>query len=66
MDVKHVLSMNPAVGPAYVDQVHVPAADPVPSNWIDCISDGGYQRPKLWKSDGWCRTQSEGWMAPEY
>ena len=113
MDIKHVLSMNPAVGPAYADRPHAPAVDPGPSNWvdfaggladigvdhgadgfsfdsegprhqvllypyaladrlvtagewIDFISDGGYQRPELWKSDGWYRAQSEGWMAPEY
>jgi formylglycine-generating enzyme required for sulfatase activity len=34
--------------------------------WIDFISDGGYQRPELWKSDGWYRAQSEEWTAPEY
>ncbi len=113
MDIKHVLAMNPAVGPAYADRVHVAGADPGPSNWvdfdgglanigvdvdddgfsfdsegpnhqvllypyaltdrlvtagewIDFISDGGYQRPELWKSDGWYRAQSEGWRAPEY
>jgi ergothioneine biosynthesis protein EgtB len=113
MDIKHVLSMNPAVGPAYADRPHAPAVDPGPSNWVDFaggladigvdheadgfsfdseglshqvllypysladrlvtagewvdfISDGGYQRPELWKSDGWYRAQSEGWTAPEY
>jgi ergothioneine biosynthesis protein EgtB len=35
IDIKHVLSMNPAVGPAYVD-LTVPAADdPGPMAWID-------------------------------
>jgi len=113
MDIKHVLSMNPAIGPAYAERPHAPAADPGPSNWvefaggladigvdhatgdfsfdsegpshqvllypyaladrlvtagewIDFISDGGYQRPELWKSDGWYRAQSEEWTAPEY
>ena len=35
MDIKHVLSMNPAVGPAYADRPHAPAVDPGPSNWVD-------------------------------
>lgn len=114
MDVKHLLSMNPAVGPVYSDHVAAPAADPGPANWvdftggiagigadqleggrfsfdnegphhevrlydfaladrlvtagewIDFIADGGYQRPELWKSDGWHRSLEEGWTAPEY
>ena len=35
LDIKHVLSMNPAVGPAYVDVVVPGAADPGPAGWID-------------------------------
>jgi ergothioneine biosynthesis protein EgtB len=116
IDIKHVLSMNPAVGPAYADVVVPPAADPGPIGWVgfdggvasvghDCVGgdapgfsfdnegpchevrlydyaladrlvtagewlafvdDGGYQRPELWKSDGWYRAQSEGWDAPLY
>lgn len=36
LDIKHVLSMNPAVGPAYSDHVVAPASDPGPANWIGC------------------------------
>ena len=115
IDIKHMLSMNPAVGPAYADQVLPPADDPGPASWIGFnggvvdigvdpdpqahgfsfdnegprhevrlydfgladrlvtagewlafIDDHGYERPQLWKSDGWHRSQSEGWNAPLY
>jgi ergothioneine biosynthesis protein EgtB len=117
LDIKHVLSMNPAVGPAYADVVVAPAHDPGPIGWVEfpgglvevgraCrdtppvggfafdnegprhevrlydvaladrlvtagewlafIADGGYERPELWKSDGWYRAQDEGWEAPLY
>ncbi|MEO1058547.1 MAG: ergothioneine biosynthesis protein EgtB [Actinomycetota bacterium] len=35
IDVKHVLSMNPAVGPAYADVVHDAAADPGSIGWVE-------------------------------
>lgn len=114
MDIKHVLSMNPAVGPAYRELAVEPASDPGPADWIDVgggivevgvdhldggrfsfdsegpqhevrlydfaladrlvtagewmafIADGGYERPELWKSDGWYRALDEGWTAPSY
>jgi ergothioneine biosynthesis protein EgtB len=117
LDIKHVLSMNPAVGPAYADVVSQPAADPGPIGWVEfpggvvevgraCVdgapterfafdnegprhevrlydvaladrlvtagewlafmADGGYQRPELWKSDGWYQAQNDGWDAPLY
>jgi ergothioneine biosynthesis protein EgtB len=39
VDIKHVLSMNPAVGPAYRDAVVADSADPGDVGWIDF--DGG-------------------------
>jgi ergothioneine biosynthesis protein EgtB len=35
VDIKHVLSMNPAVGPAYADVVVPPADDPGPVGWVE-------------------------------
>ena len=35
-------------------------------DWLAFIADGGYERPELWKSDGWHRSQAEGWCAPLY
>ena len=114
LDIKHALSMNPAVGPAYADNLVAPCADPGPLGWVDVagglvevgrtatdgcefmfdnegpahevrvydvaladrlvtagewldfIDDGGYERPELWKSDGWYRALEEGWSAPLY
>ncbi len=32
----------------------------------DFISDGGYQRPELWLSDGWACVQECSWSGPQY
>ncbi|MCP4449545.1 MAG: SUMF1/EgtB/PvdO family nonheme iron enzyme [Myxococcales bacterium] len=32
----------------------------------DFVSDGGYERPELWLSDGWATVQSLGWRGPLY
>ncbi|MEL6894343.1 MAG: ergothioneine biosynthesis protein EgtB [Actinomycetota bacterium] len=117
IDVKHVLSCNPAVSPAYADVPLRAADDPGPASyvsfeggvvpigldtdarlaaggfafdnegaphevrlydfgladrlvtageWLAFIDDGGYDRPELWKSDGWHRSQDAGWRAPLY
>ncbi|KFZ31042.1 hypothetical protein IDSA_06050 [Pseudidiomarina salinarum] len=34
--------------------------------WLEFMADGGYERPKLWLSDGWARCQREHWQAPLY
>ena len=34
LDIKHALSMNPAVGPAYVDRPVVTSGDPGPVGWV--------------------------------
>ncbi|MFK7920085.1 MAG: ergothioneine biosynthesis protein EgtB [Ilumatobacter sp.] len=39
IDIKHVLSMNPAVGPCYADRVVPPATDPGPIEFVD-VSGG--------------------------
>ncbi|MCR9138246.1 MAG: ergothioneine biosynthesis protein EgtB [Alphaproteobacteria bacterium] len=35
-------------------------------DWIGFIEDGGYDTATLWLSDGWSRSQREGWDAPLY
>ena len=35
IDIKHALSMNPAVGPAYADITVAPSADPGPLGWVE-------------------------------
>ncbi|HEY8547423.1 MAG TPA: ergothioneine biosynthesis protein EgtB, partial [Acidimicrobiales bacterium] len=34
--------------------------------WLEFMTDGGYQRPDLWMSDGWGTVHAQGWTAPEY
>jgi ergothioneine biosynthesis protein EgtB len=34
--------------------------------WTAFMSDGGYQNPLLWLSDGWAKVREEGWSAPLY
>jgi ergothioneine biosynthesis protein EgtB len=43
-------------------------ADRVVSNreWIDFMSDGGYQNPLLWLAEGWREVCQQGWTAPLY
>jgi ergothioneine biosynthesis protein EgtB len=36
------------------------------AEYLDFISDKGYQRPELWLSDGWDTVCREGWQAPLY
>jgi ergothioneine biosynthesis protein EgtB len=36
------------------------------AEYLDFLSDGGYQRPELWLSDGWAVRQTEEWTAPLY
>lgn len=36
------------------------------AEWLAFMDDNGYQRPKLWLSDGWATVQQEGWQAPLY
>jgi len=34
--------------------------------WRAFMTDGGYDTPTLWLSDGWATAQREGWRAPLY
>jgi ergothioneine biosynthesis protein EgtB len=33
-------------------------------DWLAFIADQGYRAATLWMSDGWARSQAEGWTAP--
>ncbi len=35
-------------------------------DWLEFISDGGYERPELWLSDGWNLINEQGWRSPLY
>jgi ergothioneine biosynthesis protein EgtB len=34
--------------------------------WLEFMSDNGYDRHDLWLSDGWAKVKGEGWRAPFY
>ena len=34
--------------------------------WLEFMSDRGYQRHELWLSDGWAKVNAESWRAPFY
>lgn len=34
--------------------------------YLAFVSEGGYQRPELWLSEGWNTVRTEGWEAPLY
>ncbi|MCA9394313.1 MAG: ergothioneine biosynthesis protein EgtB [Candidatus Omnitrophica bacterium] len=34
--------------------------------YIEFITDGGYERPELWLSDGWSAVRQQQWRAPLY
>jgi ergothioneine biosynthesis protein EgtB len=36
------------------------------AEYLAFISDGGYDLPELWLSDGWASRQAQGWEAPLY
>jgi ergothioneine biosynthesis protein EgtB len=36
------------------------------AEYLAFVSDGGYDRPELWLSDGWAARQAQGWEAPLY
>ena len=36
------------------------------AEYLAFVSDGGYDRPELWLSDGWASRQAQGWEAPLY
>ena len=45
------------------DQARRPATN---GEFLLFMKDGGYQRPRLWLSDGWATCQAQRWEAPLY
>ncbi len=35
-------------------------------DWLEFMTDGGYERHEHWLADGWTAVQKEGWRAPLY
>ena len=35
-------------------------------DWLEFMSDGGYERAELWLSDGWAKCGAAHWTHPEY
>lgn len=43
------------------------AARPVTNqDWLDFITDGGYERPALWLPEGWLHASTQGWRGPAH
>ncbi len=36
------------------------------SEYLEFMTDGGYERPELWLADGWATVRRDGWNAPLY
>lgn len=36
------------------------------ADYLEFMSDGGYERPEFWLSNGWATINKEGWKAPLY
>src|ERR1043166_3079788 len=56
-------------GPAhqvYLRPVRIARGLVTNAQWLDFMADGGYATPSLWLSDGWAKSQEEGWDAPGY
>lgn len=56
-------------GPAHQTFLHEAriATRPVSvGEYLDFVSDGGYQRAEFWLAEGWDHVQREGWEAPAY
>jgi ergothioneine biosynthesis protein EgtB len=49
---------------ALVGPVNISRSLVTNGEWLAFMTDGGYERPDLWLSDGWAVATGEGWMAP--
>jgi ergothioneine biosynthesis protein EgtB len=51
---------------AFVHPFELASRTVTASEYMEFVSDGGYQRPELWLSDGWAVVNEERWQAPLY
>jgi ergothioneine biosynthesis protein EgtB len=50
----------------YIPRFRVASRAATCGEYVAFMDDGGYQRPGLWRSDGWKAVQAHGWTAPLY
>ena len=50
----------------YVNACEIAARPVTNGDYLAFISDGGYERPELWLSEGWDTCVAHGWRAPLY
>lgn len=50
----------------WLEDVEVASRQVTSGEWMEFIADGGYNRPELWLSDGWCALQAGERRAPSY
>jgi ergothioneine biosynthesis protein EgtB len=51
---------------AFVEAFAIASRPVTNGEYVEFISDRGYERPELWLSDGWDAVVSQGWRAPPY
>ncbi len=76
VDIGH--SPGSEAGPAFCFDNELPAhqqwltpyriADRLVTNgeWLEFMTDGGYEQHRWWLSDGWASVKAEGWRSPLY
>ncbi len=50
----------------YVEPYSLATRPVTNGEYLDFVSDGGYERPELWLSEGWNTVREGGWKSPLY
>jgi len=50
----------------FVDDFRIASRPVTVAEYLEFMTDGGYDRAELWLSDGWAAKQRHGWTAPGY
>jgi len=50
----------------FVDAFRVASRPITVAEYLEFMTDGGYDRPELWLSDGWAAKRQHAWTAPSY